>query len=155
MKNLVIILIFILIFTASFFFYNSAKNVSSYKGLPTVACVDPTKQVVQNYSFFLKISINGMFLPLDSKIGHDYGNCLHDIFVNDSSGKVYVRANDNEIFTLGQFFDVWHKTFSNKQLFSYMTDDSHKISVTVDGIPVSTYRETVLSPNEFIEVIFR
>jgi len=145
MKFLIIILIFIFILGSSLLLYNYSQIQSSYKGLPTVPCIDPTKPIVQNFSFFLKITINGIAIPLDSKIGHDYGNCLHDIFVNDPSGKVYVQANGNEIFTLGQFFDEWHKTFSQNKL----------LVVKVNGKPVNTYRETVFSPNEVMEVIFQ
>lgn len=155
MKKIFIFTGLIIVAAISAFLYNKAVTQSSYEGLPTIPCLDYTKPVVQDFSLTLKITINDNLYSINPNIGHDYGNCLHDIFVNDSSGKVYVKANSSDQFTLGQFFDVWHETFSQNQIFNYQTDLNHIIKVTVNGKTVDTYRDTPLKTNEVIEIIYR
>lgn len=139
----------------AFFLYHLALTQSSYVGLPTVPCIDYTKPIVTNFQFSVRIEINGKNYPLEKNIGHDYGNCLHDIFTTDTSGTVYVHANNNESFTLGQFFDVWKETFSQKQIFSYQANGTHKITVSVNGKEVSTYRSTPLTPDAHILIRYQ
>lgn len=154
MKFIWILICFIGIIGLSFFFYHAALTQSTYEGLPTVPCIDYTKPIVQNFSFTLSIQVDNKPYPLNPQIGHDYGNCLHDIFVDDSSGKVNVRANDNEQFTLGQFFDVWQKTFTPQQIFDLQTSSTHHIVVTVNGKTIDQYQNILLQPNQNIIVTY-
>lgn len=132
--------------------YHNALQQMNYSGLPTVPCLDYTKSVVQSYSFWIQITVAGKPYPLSSHIGHDNGNCLHDIFVQDTSGKVFVQANDKETFTLGQFFDVWKMTFTDHQIGRYILPLSKKMHILVNGQAVTTGRSTLLEPNDYIEM---
>lgn len=154
MKALMILLCFAGIIILSGFFYHAALTQSDYVGLPTVPCIDDTKPVIQDFALTITITINGKPYALNPTIGHDYGDCLHDIFVNNASGTVYVKANDAERFTLGQFFDVWKRTFTPQQIFSYRVDSSHHIVVTVDGKGVEQYRDIILRPNQTIHISY-
>lgn len=138
----------------AFYIYNASLRNAVFLGLPTVPCFDITQAVKQNYSLTINIKINGKIYPLDSSIGHDYGNCLHSIFVNDNSGKVLVKSNDLEQYNLGQFFDVWHKSFSNKQLGECIASKTEPVSVTVNDklISVKNVRDILLSPNETLSI---
>ena len=155
MKFLTIALGIFVVLGLSLFLYQMAQSQSTYQGLPTVACLDYTKPVVENFSFTINIKINGQNYPLGENIGHDSGNCLHDIFTNDPSGRVFIHSNDKETFTLGQFFDVWRETFSQKQIFGYQAINGGQIQVFVDGKAIDTYRDTVLLPNEVINIIYK
>ena len=155
MKLMLSAILLLLVIGGSFYFYHLAQTQPTYVGLPTVPCIDYTKPVVQSFQFSIQITIYGKNYPLEKNIGHDYGNCLHDIFTKDASGIVYVHANDTENFTLGQFFDVWKKTFSQKQIFSYQTNGTHKITVFVNGKEVSTYRSTPLTLNANILIRYQ
>lgn len=139
----------------SLLLYHTALTQSTYDGLPTVPCIDYTKPILQDFHVTIAIQINGRSRQLDPTIGHDYGNCLHDIFTNDSSGVVYVQSNDNEQFSLGQFFDVWKKTFTPQQIFSFQTSSSHNIEVLVNNQRVEEYRNIILKPNQHILVIYK
>lgn len=139
----------------SLYLYHAALTQSTYEGLPTVPCLDYTKPVVQNFTVTVSIEINEKKYPLDSTIGHDAGNCLHNIFTNDTSGIVYVKANDAEKFTLGQFFDVWHKVFTPQQIFSFPVNVQHSMDVIVDGKRVEDYRNVILIPQQTIQIIYR
>lgn len=154
MKVFFIFILGCLIITCTILLYHLAINQSSYQGLQTVACLDPTKPIVESFTFSLQVEVHGKTYPLEKTIGHDYGNCLHEIYVNDGSGTVFVRANTQEQFTLGQFFDVWHKTFTSNQVLNYRVGNGHTLKVLLNNQPVSTYRDTLLQPNEHIEVIY-
>ena len=155
MKYILILITFLFILFLGSVLYQKSLIQSSYNGLPTVACIDPTKSIVEKFSFNIQIFINGKNYPLSKNIGHDFGNCLHAIFVKDASGKVYINSNKKSVFTLGQFFDVWHETFSKTQIFNFIANDNHKIEVYVNSKLVNTYRNTLLFPNENIKIVYQ
>ncbi|HXS15516.1 MAG TPA: hypothetical protein VN711_05265 [Candidatus Saccharimonadales bacterium] len=107
---------------------------------------------MQNFSLTINITIAGKPYPIESTIGHDYGKCLHTIYVTNASGTVYIRANDTNTYTLGQFFDVWRKTFTTNQIGEYQSQQNAKI--LVNGKEVTTLRDTPLLPHEDIKVIY-
>lgn len=149
----VILMISILVFSAVL--YQKSQMQATYVGLPTVPCLDPTEPIKVSYTFWIHIVVRGQDYPISSSLGHDYAHCLHDIYVNDASGKVYVKANDAEIFTLGQFFDVWKKTFTKMQMGNYILPPGDAIEVFVNGKAVSTYRGTILHANDRIEIQYK
>ncbi len=155
MKQLALIAVVVFILAGSYILYNQSIVQSSYNGLPTVPCIDTTLPIKQSYTFTLSITINGQPYALDKTIGHDYGKCLHDIYVNDASGLVYVKTNGDEKFTLGNFFDVWKVTYNKKQLSGYRTGNGKEIKVFVNGKEVETYEKTPITPNAKIEIKYQ
>lgn len=155
MKYLFIITVFVLIVSLSLILNQFAQTNSIYEGLPTVPCIDYTKPITQRFIFTIHININNSTYPLEKTIGHDYGNCLHYIYVTDTSGKVVVESNDQNTLILGQFFDVWHRAFSQNQIFGYQTSDGHTLSVVANGKNVVNFRETLLTPNEDIQIVYK
>ncbi len=153
-KGVTIFIIFVLIGISSFFLYQRELKQATYVGLPTVPCIDETLPIVQQYTITIRIIIHGQLYPLSPAIGHDYGNCLHDIYTSSANGTVHIRANDNESFTLGQFFDVWHKAFTKDQIIAYQTGKSHHITVVVNNKTVATYRSTPLVKHDTITISY-
>lgn len=153
-KIIVIIICSALVLVGGFYFYHQAVIQSSYVGLPTVPCQDFTQPIIKNFSFHLQIQISGQNYPLDPAIGHDYGDCLHEISTNDASGVVHIKSNASHDFTLGQFFDVWKKTFNKNQIFQYQVTKGHSLKVLVNSHLVTTYENTLLKPNQKIEIIY-
>src|SRR6185437_11009315 len=127
MKRLFIIVLILCIAIGAWLLYQKSLIQPDYSGLPTVPCIDTTQPIKQSFTLHISIMINGKQYPLDKTIGHDYGKCLHDIYVNNASGLVYIMTNGNEQFTLGNFFDVWHKTYNKNQIFGYLTGPTHTI----------------------------
>ena len=156
MKKIVVCIL--LLFCIGYFslkFYTNAVYQSDYVGLPTVPCQDDTLPIKQNYSLIIRMTINHKDYQLAPTIGHDFGKCTHDIYTNDTSGIVFVKANDISRYTLGQFFDVWRVTFNENQIFGYLTTQSRHIEVFVNDHKVDTYRNTPLVPNGKIQVIYQ
>lgn len=145
----------IVVVLIAYFFYSKSLTQSSYNGLPTVPCIDQTQPIKESFSFHVSININGKTYPVETNIGHDYGQCLHTIYTNNSTGTVFVRSNTSQNYTLGDFFRVWHKTFNQDQIFDYKVDNSHSIRVLVNGSDMNTFDNTVIKPADSIEVIYQ
>lgn len=157
-KKKVKIIIFLLSFTATilfaWYFMSVADYQAVYEGLPTAACINTTQKIVQDFSFSITIYANDKKILLDPNIGHDYGNCLHEIFTNDDSGTVHITSNTHDQLTLGQFFDTWKKTFDKNQIFQYQTNNNHQIKVFVNNTSVETFEKTLLQANQKIVIIY-
>lgn len=154
-KKFLVIFPLSIIVIVAFVLYKNSLHESTYFGLPTVPCFDTTLSIKQNYSITIKMLVDGKPYPLDATIGHDYGKCLHAIYVNDASGKIYVKANDTNMYTLGQFFDVWRKTFTNYQMGDYVTSSTKKIHVLINDklAREKNIRDIPLSANTTIVII--
>lgn len=136
-------------------FADTSNLTASYNGLPTVPCIDPTKKIILNYTFHVAISVDNRKFPLDSSIGHDYGNCLRAMHTNDNSGVVYVVSTENEQYTLGNFFQVWHKTFNSMQFMQYRVMEPNELTVLVNGKKITTFENTFLHPKDNISIIYQ
>lgn len=101
----------------------------------------------------LYIVINGEEVPLPANIGIK-PNCMNSIHTHDGGGVIHVESPVARDFTLGDFFAVWDKPFSGSQLFEYVTDDSHVLSMTVNGSAVDTFEKTVFRDKDKIVIMY-
>lgn len=152
------IYIFILVgcvIVTSFWLDKFAAMQHDYQGIPPVPCVDATKNIVQDFTFTIKILINNRTVGIPSVIGHDPGKCLRVIYTKDTTGTVYITSNDTTGFTLNDFFEVWHKNFYIPQF-----DDQKEINryasvgVWVNGRLLNSAADTPLQPNDDILVSY-
>lgn len=144
MAKIIAPLILALLFTLAFFLDKQSVSHPVYLDLPTVPCFDPNLPVEQDYSLHISLEVNGKNYPLEADIGHDYGQCLRVIHTDNASGSVKVKANDSDQYSLGQFFQVWHKQFNM----------GYHEQITVNGQKVNTGASTPLKANEQIKVIY-
>lgn len=154
MKKILVFFILCIIFVGGWILYQQSLVQSSYNGLPTVPCIDTTQPIRQSFTFHVSITIHGKPYIIPSSFGHDYGKCLHDIYVDDTSGTIHVETNGNEKFTLGDFFTVWHQTFDSHQIFSYQTNASNTLQVFVNGKPSTLYNHLPITPNADIHIVY-
>lgn len=146
-KNILPIVVIVAIVAAAAWLYIESVTQPGYYGLPVVACVDPTEPILQNFSFNLQITMAGKNVPLSGAIGHDPGDCLRVIHTDDASGMVFVQSNfATKIYTLGEFFNVWHKV---------LTPGGQTVQVFVNGNPVTTAENTPLTASTMISVVYR
>jgi hypothetical protein len=60
-------------------------------------------------------------------------------------------------YTLGQFFDIWNKKFSNTQLLDNFANAKSTLSVYVNGAKVNAgmnYRDVKLNQHDEIAIVF-
>ena len=115
--------------------------------------------IVASFHTNLTVSKNGRPITIPSHIGMNmmetgadpslYGDHSLDKFgvedmsplhTHDSSGIIHVESNRVRNYTLGDFLDIW-------QGFNI---DGNRVSATVDGKPVTNYRDVLLKDGEII-----
>ncbi len=154
-RRLLITIPFLAVIALAIWFWTRAQDATGYFGLPVVSCVDSTESIAQTFAFRLQLTVNGVNVPLGASIGHDPGKCIREIHTDDGSGTVNVRSNSaTEQFTLGEFFDVWHKQFTATDFMGHPIGNGHGVSVSVNGTAVTTGAQTFLHPNDVVTVSY-
>jgi plastocyanin domain-containing protein len=102
----------------------------------------------------LQIMISGVEYPIPNNLGIQPG-CMTSIHTHDEKGVIHVEAPVAKDFTLGDFFAVWQKDFSKEKILDYAADEQHEISVTINGVTVDTYEDTILRDKDKIVISYK
>lgn len=143
-----------LILSGAYILYQQSLNQSEYYGLPTVPCINDFRPIQKSFYVSLFITANNKQIPIETRVGYDHGSCKRAIHTDDASGKIIIMYNDEKIFTLKNFFEVWHKTFSSEQFLSYPITLDHRLHVLVNGSEIIDYLNLTLKPNQKINLIY-
>lgn len=127
---------------------------ASYKGLAPVPCVDSTQQVQQLYTFHVTIVMHNQKMFLPASLGHDAGNCLRVIHVNNPNGTVYVQANDTKQYTLQDLFETGGWKFDT-MFFMGEQVNKKNMTILVNGKQVYSYEKTILIPDSTIKILVK
>jgi hypothetical protein len=97
-------------------------------GLPVLLAEGTALHIHQHLDMY----VNGqkIDLPPHVGIGDTY---IADLHVHDTTGVMHVESNEQQDFTLGQFFDVWGVKFDKDDLGGLRADNENKIKVFVNG----------------------
>ena len=101
----------------------------------------------------LTIIANGETVPIPADIGITRG-CMMSLHTHTPDGIIHVESPVARDFTLGDFFAVWDKPFSKDQVLDYVADDTHRITMTVNGEVVDTYENTLLRDKDQIVITY-
>jgi hypothetical protein len=119
--------------------------------------VMPGAKMVLHIHPKLNITANGTPMTIPQNVGIDgslwkdhsidrYGmQGMAPLHTHDTSGTIHVESNTNRAYTLGQFLDIWGGLNLNGKT----------VSATVDGKPVSDYRNILLKDGEQISLDVR
>jgi hypothetical protein len=105
----------------------------------------------------LDILINGQTYAIPPQIGIIRGKCFYWLHTHDDSGIIHIESPVTRNFTLGQFFDIWNKKFSNTQIINNMVNSKNTLSVYVNGSkinPIVNYRDIKLSGHDEIAIVY-
>jgi hypothetical protein len=88
---------------------------STYPPVESVYC-DQLEQSVEHIHAYVSITINGKASPLPADVGiaqDSSGNatCFYWLHTHDTSGVIHIESPSTEVFTFGQFRDVWDQQF--------------------------------------------
>lgn len=117
--------------------------------------MEPIGPLVLHIHPHLKIVVHGESIPIPANIGldpalwkdhslaiySDYPRGESPLHTHDTSGTIHVESTVKRDYTLGEFFNVWGVDFSG-----------YKVVASVDGNPISDYRNHVLKDGEQIEL---
>lgn len=159
-KLLILVLLAVLVLTT-----NILQKADQERNLPTrevaQSCIPKIAYpfLHMNIVFFhihpeLEIFINNEKIPIPANIGIVKG-CAKHLHTHDETGKLHVEALVKKEYTLSDFFAVWEKDFSSNRLLDNVADGKSEIIVTVNGIKVETYENTILKDKDKIVIEYR
>jgi hypothetical protein len=102
----------------------------------------------------LSIFMNGTEVPIPLNLGVK-ATGMTAIHTHNEKGVIHVEAPIKKDFTLGDFFAVWGKDFSQTKLLDTTVDDKSEIIVTVNGQKVDTYENTVVGDKDKIVISYQ
>ena len=131
-----------------------------------------------NYHIHAHLTLyeNGRAVPLPAQIGIPYSQaisgqhyCLYWLHTHDASGVIHIESPTARLYTLGQFFDIWHYTslwdaqgglagpaglvFDSSFVDALRSAKPGEIHVYVGGKLVSTgYRNITLTAHKLVTV---
>jgi len=101
----------------------------------------------------LSIFINGEEEDLSTNIGVSPG-CMRPVHTHDSTGQLHAEFPRPHDLTLADFFKIWDKPFSSFQILDYVIDDTHALTMTVNGRENSEFENLILRDGDRIEIIY-
>lgn len=124
------------------------------------------KPLVIHMHTTLRITVNGEHVTVPALIGidpklyktHDldrYGiktPKTYPLHTHDTSGVIHIESTDVRTFTLGQFFDVWGKTFNENCILDKCNNGLNKVRMYVDGIESFEFGKHILKNGETITI---
>jgi hypothetical protein len=105
----------------------------------------------------LDIFINGQHYKIPPQIGIIPGKCFYWLHTHDDSGVVHIESPLARNFTLGQFFDIWNKKFTNTQILDSIVNSKNNLNVYLNGSkvnPTVNYRDIKLSGHDEIAIVY-
>lgn len=113
------------------------------------------EQAVFHIHAHLDIYINGQPFTVPASIGIIQNKCLYWLHTHDTSGIIHIEAPYFRSFTLGEFFDIWNKPFSNNGIFDNAVQGSNTLKVFVNGVETSgNYRDIILGAHDEIVIVY-
>ncbi|MGH9986796.1 MAG: hypothetical protein ACRD8W_22860 [Nitrososphaeraceae archaeon] len=139
--------------------YSIGEEVLS--STPNMTMVDGIKCDTMEFTMFhihahLDIFVDGKPFKVPSQIGIDpEGRCLYWLHTHDDSGIIHIESPVERQFTIGNFIDIWNRTFNNTQLFD--TNPTIALSMFVNGVKVPTdtdLRNVNINAHDEIALVF-
>jgi hypothetical protein len=137
----------------------SSKVLSGSKAalsLDGIQCNAAEQLVFHNHAH-IDIFINGQPYRIPSQIGIVPGKCIYWLHTHDDSGVIHIESPVTRNFTLGQFFDIWNKKFSNMGIFDNTVNAKNAMLVYVNGSkmnPDGSYRSINLNEHDEIAIVY-
>ena len=98
----------------------------------------------------LTIILDGEKQSLPANIGVT-GNIMRPIHTHDSTGVLHVEAPCQREFRLGEFFEVWGKTFSTTCILDKCDG---RITMTVNGVENTLFENYLMNDNDNITITY-
>jgi len=114
------------------------------------------EQLVSHIHAHLDIFINGQPYTIPSQIGIT-DKCFYWLHTHDESGVIHIESPVAKDYTIGQFFNIWNKKFSNTQILDNIVNGKNTLNVYVNGNKVNAavnYRDIKLKAHDEIAVVY-
>ena len=135
-------LILVLIF-AYFIAVNENKSAAGEITVGAAPCLAKNKPLIQHIHPILKIFVDGQPEKITPDIGLSY-DCEKVLHTHDDTGELHVESQDYRLYTLGNFFEVWKKSFQREGFSLKATTDGQEIA-DPDRIILKDKEEIILN----------
>lgn len=116
----------------------AVTNTGQAGAINNVQC-QTTEQVAVHYHAHLTLMNEGNEVAVPGNIGiKSSPSCLYWLHTHSSDGVIHIEApaaQQNRVYTLGDFFAVWEQPLSPTQVATLHVDGQHQLKVFVDGKP--------------------
>ena len=109
--------------------------------------------VVMHIHPILTIMINEEQIIIPAGVGLDDG-IMRPLHIHDGSGKIHVESACVRDYTIKEFFDVWGQTLNESCILSYCEDETHTLTMYVNGVESTAYGDLVLVDHDEIKIIY-
>lgn len=97
----------------------------------------------------LSIMINKQLVSVPTHIGVNTNkNCIDAVHTHDGDGLIHVESPAKKDFTLGDFFAVWDKPFSQAQILESKVNAEYGLKLYIDGKESSNFDSTILKDHQ-------
>ena len=116
----------------------------------------------------LKIITNGEGQVIPANIGMSIGNNIDNqisgmrmspTHTHERDGTIHLESNrpwqKPETLTLGYFFKVWGKNFTNNCIFEHCNNENKKLTMTVNGEPNNEFDKYMMKDNDKIVIEYK
>ncbi|MSR86198.1 hypothetical protein EXS74_02285 [Candidatus Woesearchaeota archaeon] len=137
-----------------YIFTLAAQNSQNCATAPAAEIdVGGDQNVVYHIHPQLNININGEDVVIPTNIGLTSG-IMRPLHTHDTTGEIHVESPCERDFVLGDFFDLWGKTFTSTCILDSCVDENHTLTMYVNGIESTEYRDLILKDKNEIEIIY-
>ena len=133
-----------------------AGSNASAQTIDGIQC-NAVEQLVFHNHAHLDIFIDGQPYTVPSQVGIVPGKCIYWLHTHDDSGIIHIESPVTRNFTLGQFFDIWKKQFSNVQIFDKTANATNVMAVYLNGNKINreaNYRDINIQEHDQIAIVF-
>lgn len=120
---------------------------------PRTQCVQHSQSLSMHIHPKLQININGSPVAIPAEIGIT-PTCMMAIHTHETDGTLHLEYPQTIDFKLGDFFANWGQSFSKEQIMDNKIDETHTITMTVDGQPSEEFENLILKDDQQIVINF-
>ena len=116
-------------------------------------CLDGHINLAQHIHPTIYIYSDATQISIPADIGIDTWACpsaMHIAHTHDDTGRIHVETHEPMDVTLGIFFEIWGEVFNSAQVLDLYADSNHTLTMSVDGVEVDTWQETIFTNGQVI-----
>lgn len=121
---------------------------------PRNQCVQHSVSLSMHIHPVLSLFVDDKPVAISANIGIDPA-CMKAIHTHDESGTIHVEYPTEQEFTLGDFFANWNQPFNSAQLMDKVLDETHELTMKVDGQNNTELEKLILKDEQKIEIRYK
>jgi hypothetical protein len=128
--------------------------------LPPVTTIDVTKMCIQHQNLAmhihpqLRISIKGENVLIPANTGIPSTGCMRPLHTHDSTGTIHIEFPFLRDAKLGEFFQIWEKTFNQNCIFDYCNGPEGTVKIRVNGVESVEFENVIMHDHDVIEIVY-